>query len=119
MVFMVLRIPRDMVEVGTLEITAAAFLLAVSDWGSNTFQKRKLSSADAEMTVVPSGDKAICKTRAEWPVSSPILTIEGYFQTQSWFFENPWDETNSFWCLDHWRLQTWLPVSIEFKQEPV
>ena len=45
-----------------------------------SFQKRSVSSAPAETTVVPSGEAAIWSTRCVWPVSSAVLVIEGYLR---------------------------------------
>ena len=42
-----------------------------------TFQKRTVSSAEAVTTVWPSGDCAMWRIRAVWPVSSATLTMEG------------------------------------------
>ena len=46
---------------------------------SRILQKRSVSSAAAETTVLPSGLCAMCRTRAVWPVSSATLTMLGYF----------------------------------------
>src|SRR4051794_35605008 len=125
MVFMVERMPRGAAAEGTLALltdmaaTGADFLAAASSWGSKRRQKRRVSSADADTTEVPSGLIAMWRTRASWPVSSAILTMEGYFQTQSWFLEKPWLETISLWCLDHWRAQTCDSVSMELRRAPV
>ncbi|KNC30303.1 hypothetical protein FF38_07384 [Lucilia cuprina] len=54
-----------------------AGLFSLGCYDSN--QNAEVSSAPALITVLPSGDKAICKTLEVWPVSSACLTIEGYF----------------------------------------
>jgi hypothetical protein len=49
-------------------------------------QKRRVSSAAALTTVVPSGLWARCSTRLVCPVSSATLAMEGYFHRHSWFW---------------------------------
>ena len=48
-----------------------------------TLQNRRVSSAAAEHTRLPSGDVAMCSTREEWPLSSLQRTILGYFHRHS------------------------------------
>lgn len=84
-----MRVPRQSAPEQahvTEALTDASSATALA-WGSpKTFQKRMVSSAAALTTAVPSGDWAMCSTRAEWPVSSAILAIEGYFHRHSWFW---------------------------------
>jgi len=75
--------------------TLSRWRLPAESLPPKSLQKRIVSSAEAEATVVPSGEAAICSTRCVWPVSSAALVIEGYFHTMSWLCENPWDETSS------------------------
>jgi methylmalonyl-CoA mutase len=88
-------------------------------WGpSKTFQKRSVSSAAAEQTVVPSVESAVRSTRDWWPKSSAVLTMVGYFQMQSWFSEKPCDDRISFSCGFQMSEHTWLPVSILLTTAP-
>lgn len=64
--------------------TALAFFESAPS--PNALQKRSVSSAAADTTVWPSGDCAMCSTRAVWPVNSAIFTIVGYFHRHSWFW---------------------------------
>jgi hypothetical protein len=54
----------------------AAALPALPAGSPNTFQKRSVSSAPAVTTLLPSGDWAMCSTRAVWPVSSAACTAQ-------------------------------------------
>jgi hypothetical protein len=60
------------------ELLPADDLLAVM---SKIFQNRRVSSPAADTTVVPSGDRAICKTLEVCPDSSATRVKEGYFHT--------------------------------------
>lgn len=62
---------------------------------------------------------AMKRTLEVWPVSSAILTIDGYFHRVSWFWVNPWELRSSRSLLLQSRAHTWEPVSMEFKQAPV
>eukprot|EP00882_Tetradesmus_deserticola_P024494 GHRQ01026771.1.p1 GENE.GHRQ01026771.1~~GHRQ01026771.1.p1 ORF type:complete len:133 (+),score=30.60 GHRQ01026771.1:753-1151(+) len=64
----------------------------------NTFQNRSVSSAPAVTTLLPSGDWAMCSTRAVWP---------------------PWLDRISRSWRDHCSAHTWLPVSMELSWAPV
>lgn len=63
----------------------------------NTRQKRRVSSAAALTTVVPSGLWARCSTRDVCPVSSATFAMEGYFQRQSWFWLQAGQEAGWGW----------------------
>ena len=54
-----------------------------------------------------------------WPVRVAIFVIVGYLQSIIWLSEYPCVETSSLQFLDHCRLQTWEPVSMQFKGVPV
>jgi len=62
---------------------------------------------------------AMNKTREVCPMSSAILTIDGYFQSVNWFWVNPWEHSNSLSFLFHSNEHTWEPVSTELRQAPV
>ena len=83
------------------------------------FQKRRVSSAPADTTVVASGLMAIDSTRCEWPLSSATLVMVGYFHTISWFWEKPWAETSSLCSLFQSKALTCDLVSTLFTQAPV
>jgi len=59
------------------------------------------------------------KTRELCPVSSAVLTIDGYFQSVSWFWVNPWELRSSLSFLFHSNEHTWEPVLTELRQVPV
>lgn len=63
-----------------LIFTADFSFFDLSGSGMKHVHSRSVSSAAALITVEPSGDIAICKTRAVCPVSSACFTIDGYFQ---------------------------------------
>ncbi len=65
------------------------------------FHSRMVSSAAALATVLPSGDIARHRMRAEWPCRSATRVMAGYFQIVNWFCMNPWPEINSLYSLDH------------------
>ena len=56
------------------------------------------------------------KTREVCPMSSAILTIDGYFKSVNWFWVNPWEHINSLSFLFHSNEHTWEPVSTELRQ---
>mmetsp|Transcript_9753 Transcript_9753/g.31271 ORF Transcript_9753/g.31271 Transcript_9753/m.31271 type:complete len:319 (-) Transcript_9753:869-1825(-) len=112
---------RSATEESSRRRMAPAWPLRVAEVGEEPkmLQKRRVSSAAAETTVSPSGDWARWRTRAVCPVSSQSLVMAGERQRQSWFWEKPWLETISLWCLDQRRAQTWEPVSTEWSMAPV
>ena len=75
------------------------------------FQKRSVSSAAAEQTVVPSGDCARCRTRDVWPDISATLAMDGYFHRHSWFWLKPWLLRISRSCRLHCNAQTCRPAA--------
>ena len=75
------------------------FFLVVG--GSHTLQKRSVSSAAAEHTVVPSGEMDVCSTLDVCPVRFATCVIWGYFHTVSWFWLKPWALSSSRPCLLH------------------
>mmetsp|Transcript_9666 Transcript_9666/g.16023 ORF Transcript_9666/g.16023 Transcript_9666/m.16023 type:complete len:230 (+) Transcript_9666:121-810(+) len=90
--------------------------------GLKISQNRSDSSAPADTTLVPSGDFAMCSTRAVWLLNSRIfvkvfILLDG-FHKQSWLSENPWDDTSSLWGSDHCMAHTWEPVSMVHRLVP-
>ena len=84
---------------------------------SNTFQNRKVSSADALATVVPSGFSATCNGLLVWPLSSPIFYKDGYFHRHKELFTNPCDDSISLSCGFHFKAHIWLSVCILLTSE--
>ena len=95
-----LMMPEMRVRGGTLACGAAS---------AKHFQKRSVSSAAAEQTVVPSGDCARCSTREVWPDISATLAMDGYFHRHSWFWLKPWLLRISRSCRLHCSAHTCRP----------
>ena len=74
----------------------------------HTFQRQIVSSAAALATILPSGEARTNKIRDVWFFRSATLAILGYFQTVSWFCENPWPETISLYSAFQTREQTYI-----------
>lgn len=85
-----------------------------SQLGNNSLQRNKKI-----FQITLNCTWAMKRTLDVWPVSSATFTIEGYFQSVSWFCVKPWELRSSLSFLFHSRAQTCEPVSIEFKQAPV
>jgi len=75
-------------------------------------QNRNVSSPAPVTIVCPSGLIARYNTLQVCPVNAATWVIDGYFHIATWFWLYPCVLTNSFEFFDHWRLHTWLPVSI-------
>ena len=76
------------------------------------FHIRRVSSAEAEATVVFLGLRHIWSTLPWCPTSSPIRSIEGNFQTVIWCFGFPWAEIISRYSRFHAMADTWRGVVI-------
>lgn len=87
--------------------------------GAKQFHNRSVSSAAALIIVLPSGDMAICKTRAVCPVNSHCFTIDGYFQIVNWLFAYPWADMSSLYVFDHSKEHTCDLESTESRSWPL
>lgn len=74
------------------------------------FHIRRVSSAEAEATVVFFGLRHMCSTLPWCPTSSPTRTMEGNFQTVIWCFGFPWAEIISRYSRFHAMADTWRRV---------
>jgi hypothetical protein len=87
--------------------------LLLLDFG-NTLQNLRVSSPAPVTIDDPSGDIARYNTLKVCPVSVVIFSIDGYFQTMTWFKEYPCVLTSSSLVLENIRLHTYDPVFIQF-----
>ena len=76
------------------------------------FHIRRVSSAEAEATVVFLGLRHMWSTLPWCPTSSPIRSMEGNFQTVIWCFGFPWAEIISRYSRFHAMADTWRGVVI-------
>lgn len=74
------------------------------------FHIRRVSSAEAEATVVFFGLRHMCSTLPWCPTSSPTRSMEGNFQTVIWCFGFPWAEIISRYSRFHAMADTWRRV---------
>ena len=75
--------------------------------GAKQFHNLNVSSAAALITVLPSGDIAICSTRAVCPVNSHCFCMDGYFQIVNWLLAYPWAEMISLYLSESNWIEWW------------